>query len=222
MCQVPLLDLDLARRITEGIVGLLSRWAPDALPWPEDRSAAEFAERLRKRDPREVLYVAELEPGPVFPEAYSEDDSTQERVLIRVETLRHRVHYAEAVFHGSLVHWRHVTAHVTGGIESAPIDPDRHWAMKLEGPEALLREMGLTPIPPAAMALRFGPWRLSELLDPHSDQLYAAGQEVLRLSDAILHAKGVRSPAQAYQRVLALLRLGYDLGTLTATLDGRA
>lgn len=219
---MPLLDLELARRITEGIVGLLARWAPEAQPYPEDRPALEFAQKLRRRDPREILYLPELAIEPAWPPLpLVEDDSNHERVLIRVETGLARVEYACAVFTGSLVHWERAIAVADGSVEWVEMAPDRHWSMKLETPETLLREMGLTLIPPAAMSLAFGRWSLRALLDPREHNLAAAGREVARLSESILHAKGVHSPAKAYERVIHVLRLGYDLGSLADTLQGR-
>ena len=77
-----------------------------------------------------------------------------------------------AVFTGSLVHWERAVAKADGTVDWSPMEPDRHWSMKLETPETLLREMGLTLIPPAAMALRFGHWTLSELLDPRAQFVF--------------------------------------------------
>src|SRR6476659_6049849 len=74
--SVPLLDLEPARRITGGIVGLLARWAPEAQPYPEDRPALEFAQKLRRREPREILYLPELAIEPAWPPLpLVEDDS---------------------------------------------------------------------------------------------------------------------------------------------------
>ncbi len=219
---LPFLDLELARRINEGIVGLLTRWAPDAQPWPEDHSASEFAEKLKRRDTREVLYLPELAAEPRWPEVFNPDDPNQERVFVRIESKRDHVDYASAVFDGSLVHWEHARAALDGSVAFSTLSPDRHWGLSLEPAETLLREMGMTLIPPAALAVTWGRWTLGELLDPRAGNLYFAGQEVGHLAEAILHTKGVRSPAQAYQRVLVTLRLGYDLGTLSAALDGRS
>ena len=219
---LPVLDLDLARRINEGIVGLLTRWAPDPQPWPEDRSAAEFAEKLRRRDTREILYLPDLEAEPRWPDLYSPDDSNQERVFVRVEKARAHVDYASAVFNGSLVHWELARAALDGAVAFTPLSPDRHWSLTLESAETLLREMGMTLVPPAALTVRWGRWSLGELLDPRAGNLYFAGQEVAHLAEAIRHAKGVRSPAQAYQRVLVTLRLGYDLATIAEALEGRS
>lgn len=219
---MPILDLDLARRITEGIVALLARWAPDAQPWPEDRSAAEFAEKLRRRDAREILFLPELQAEPRWPELYEPDDSNKDRVFVRVRTERERVEYGSAIFNGSLVHWETAVADVHGRVRFRAMDPDRHWSEDLQTPEAILREMGMTLIPPAALPLSFGKWKLVELLDPRVYNLYAAGQEIARLAEAIRAAKGVRSDAHAYQRVLDLVRLGYDPGTLHAAVDGRS
>ena len=219
---MPLLDPELAKRICEGIVRLLSRWAPDALPWHEDHGGHEFAETLRRRDLREILYLPELEASPRWPEAlYSQDDDNKERVFIRVATERTRVDWASAVFHQSLVHWEHASASIDGAVTFQPMDPDLHWQTKLDVPETLLREMGLTLIPPAALGLQFGKWRLSELLDPRDSALLEAGRELERMANSLLKTRGIRSPANAYQRVLQILRLGYDPGTLAAALEGR-
>lgn len=218
---MPHLDLDLARHITEGIVGLLSRYSPDSPPAPEDRPAREFAERLRQRDVREVLWLPDLEPEPHWPALWNGNDSNHERVFVRVRTDRTAVEYAEAVFSGSLVHWEKASADLEGLVTFADMDPDRHWALKLEPAETVLREMGLTPIPPAAMRLRFGRWALRTLLDPRLHTLRIVGEEVGRLAEAIAKTKGIRSPAQAYTRVLGVLRMGYDIGTLADALEGR-
>ena len=58
-----------------------------------------------------------------------------------------------------------------GKVEWAEMEPDRHWSMKLETPETLLREMGLTLIPPAAMGLRFGRGFLNMMASVDSDML---------------------------------------------------
>lgn len=218
---MPHLALDLARNITEGIVGLLSRFSPDSHPSPEDRPASEFADRLRQRDVREILWLPELEAEPRWPSLWNANDSNHDRVFVRVRTDRTVVEYAEAVFNGSLVHWETASADVDGSVAFAEMNPDRHWSLKLEPAETVLREMGLTPIPPAAMSLRFGQWSLKTLLDPRLHTLRIAGEEVGRLAEAIAKTKGIRSPAQAYQRVLAVLRMGYDIGTLADALDGR-
>lgn len=220
---MPVLDLDLARRITEGVVALLSRWAPDAQPWPDDPApASEMVAKLRRRDLREILYLPDLQAEPRWPELYEQDDSNKERVFIRIATTRERVEYASAVFNGSLVHWESAIADLDGRVTFSAMDPDRHWGVDLVAAETLLREMGLTLIPPAALSLSLGRWTLLELLDPRIYNLYAAGQEVGRLADQIRETKGVRSAAQAYGRVLGLVRLGYDLGTLAATMEGRS
>lgn len=216
-----LLDLDLARRITEGIVGVLSRMSPDAEAPPDDPAAREFSERLRRRDIREVVYLRELAAEPRWPAAWNPDDWNHERVFLRVLTERSRVEYAVAVFTGSLVHWESATADPDGRVLYTAMDPDRHWSLKLEPAETVLREMGLTTIPPAAMDLRFGRWTLRALLDPRARTLRTAGEEVARIAASIRETRGVRSPAQAYYRVLDLLRLGYDLGTLADALEGR-
>ena len=218
---MPLLDLDLARRITEGIVGLLSQHSPGAHPHPEDRPAREFAERLGRRDVREVLYLPDLQAEPRWPALWNPEDSNHDRVFVRVATERTRVEYAEAVFTGSLVHWESAVADPEGRVVFSGMDPDRHWALKLEVAETVVREMGLTLIPPAAMSLRFGRWTLSTLLDPRMHTLRIVGEEVGRLAEAIAQTKGVRSPAQAYTRVLDLVRLGYDIGALADALEGR-
>lgn len=140
---------------------------------------------------------------------------------MRVGATSSHVDFASAVFNGSLVHWELARAGVDGSAAFMPLSPDRHWSLALEPAETLLREMGLTLVPPAALALSWGRWTLGELLDPRAGNLYFAGQEVARIAEAILHAKGVRSPTQAYQRVLVTLRLGYDLGTLAAAIEGR-
>ena len=221
--EVLRLNLDLARHITEGIVGLLSRFAPDSRPPPadEDRPALDFADRLRRRDVREVLYLPELEAEPRWPALWSENDSNHERVFVRVATERETVEYAEAVFNGSLVHWGAARANLEGQVAFEEMSADRHWSLKLETAETVVREMGLTPIPPAAMGLRFGPWSLRTLLDPRLHTLRIVGDEVSRLADAIRKTKGVRSPSQAYKTVLDVLRLGYDIGALAEALDGR-
>lgn len=223
--EVPVLrlDLDLARHITEGIVGLLSRFAPDSRPpaSDDDRPAHEFADRLRRRDVREVLYLPDLEAEPRWPALWNENDSNHDRVFIRVTTEREAVEYAAAVFTGSLVHWEAARANLDGQVVFEGMSPDRHWSLKLETAETVVREMGLTPIPPAAMGLRFGPWSLHTLLDPRLHTLRIVGDEVARLADAIRKTKGVRSPAQAYTRVLDVLRLGYDIGALADALEGR-
>lgn len=222
---MPLLDLELAKSISDKIAALLARWAPDAdsEPGPErDGTAAEFAEKLRRRDLREIQYLGDLEASPRWPEGlWVPDEPNHERVLIRVETARDRVDWAVAVFNGSLVHWEHTTATVDGALTTRVMAPDTHWQLKLEPVEACMREMGLTLVPPAAMRLRFGQWRLSELLDPRGRALFDASRELEHLANSLLDAKGIRSPAQAYQRVLGLLRLGYDPGTLAAALEGR-
>lgn len=218
---MPLLDLDLARHITEGIVGLLRRYAPEAPAPSDDRPGRELADRLQRRDVREVLYLPEREAGG-WPTLWNADESNHERVFLRVATERTRVEYAAAVVTGSLVHWERAVADVPeGNVVYMELDPDRHWALKLEPAETVAREMGLTLIPPAAMGLRFGPWPLRTLLDPRKHTLRQVGEEVGRLAESLRQTKGIRSPAQAYQRVLDVLRLGYDLGTLSGALDGR-
>src|SRR5579859_4267719 len=177
VARVPLLDLELARRITEGIAYLLSRWAPDAQPWPEDRSAPEFAEKLRRRDPREIIYLREA-IEPCWPHFRSDDDPNRERVFVRVAVKGERVEFASAVFTGSLVHWEAASADVYGELTWLAMDPDQHLAMRLEAAETLLREMGLTLIPPAAMSLTFGKWSLAVLLDPRMQNLREAGEDV--------------------------------------------
>ena len=220
--SVPLLDPELAKRITDQIVLLLARWAPGAQETATDSSASEFAEKLRRRDTREVLYLPELAAGPRWPEAiYSQDDDNQQRVFIRVETGRERVDWASAVFNESLVHWEHASATLDGTMTFVPMDPDRHWQTKLEIPETLLREMGLTLVPPAALGFHFGKWRLRQLLDPRHSVLLEVGRELEGMANSLLKTKGIRSPAHAYQRVLDILRLGYDPGTLAAALEGR-
>ena len=218
---MPLLDLDLARHITEGIVGLLRRYAPEAHAAPEDRPARELADRLQRRDVREVLYLPDLEPEPRWPAVWNANDSNHERVFLRVLTERARVEYACAVVTGSLVHWERAIADPEGNVVYTELDPDRHWSLKLEPAEIAVRELGLTLIPPAAIGLRFGPLPLRTLLDPRKHTLRQVGEEVARLAESLRETKGIRSPAQAYQRVLDVLRLGYDLGTLSGALDGR-
>lgn len=217
------LDLDLARHINEGIVGLLSKFGPDIRPAQvdADRPAPDFADTLRRRDVREVLYLRDLEAEPRWPALWNADDSNHDRVYVRVATERESIEYAEAVFTGSLVHWEHARADLEGRVAFGEMSPDRHWSLKLETAETVAREMGLTPIPPAAMDLRFGPWSLRTLLDPRQHTLRIVGEEVSRLAEAIRKTKGVRSPAQAYTRVLDVLRLGYDIGALSDALDGR-
>lgn len=219
------LDLELARDITEGIVGLLSRYAPDTRWAPPvedaDRPARDFAERLRRRDVREVLYLRDLEAEPRWPSFWNGDDSNHDRVFVRVATAREQVDYAEAVFTGSLVHWEAARADLEGRVAFQEMSPDRHWSLQLETAETVVREMGLTPIPPAAMGLRFGPWSLRTLLDPRLHTLRIVGEEVGRLTDAIRQMKGVHSPAQAHKHVISVLRLGYDIGALSDALDGR-
>ena len=220
---MPVLDLDLARRITEGVVALLSRWAPDAQPWPDDPApASELVTKLRRRDLRGILYLPDLQAEPRWPELYEQDDSNKERAFIRIATTRTRVEYASAVLNGSLVHWESAFADVDGRVTFRAMDPDRHYGVDLAAAETLFREMGLTLIPPAALGLSLAHGTLLELLDPRIYNLYAAGQEVARLAEQIRQTKGVRSAAQAYGRVLALMRLGYDLDTLSATLEGRS
>ena len=215
---MPLLDLELARRITEGIAYLLSRWAPDAQPWPEDRSAPEFAEKLRRRDPREIIYLREA-IEPCWPHFRSDDDPNRERVFVRVAVKGERVEFASAVFTGSLVHWEAASADVYGELTWLAMDPDQHLAMRLEAAETLLREMGLTLIPPAAMSLTFGKWSLAVLLDPRMQNLREAGEDVGRLADLLQEVKGAGG---RYKQVLDLLRKGYDLGTLENALAGRS
>lgn len=222
--RVPLLDLDLARHITEGIVGLLTRYSPDArteLAPADDGAGRDFAERLKARDVREVLYLRDLAAEPRWPAAWNAGDSNHERVLVRVRTDRNEVEYAVAVFNGSLVHWETAIADLDGSVRFVDMNPDRHWSLKLEVAETVLREMGLTTIPPAAMSLRFGQWSLRTLLDPRLHTLRVVGEEVARLADSIRKTKGIRSSGDAYKRVLLLLRMGYDIGTLANALDGR-
>lgn len=223
MDTMPLLDLDLARRITEGIVGLLRRYAPEsaAQAATDDHPAGELADRLQRRDVREVLYLPDLEPEPRWPALWDANDANHERVFIRVLTERARVEYASAVVTGSLVHWERAIADPEGNVVYAAMDPDRHWSLKLEPAETVAREMGLTLIPPAAIGLRFGPLPLRTLLDPRAQTLRHVGEDVARLAESLRRTKGIRSPAQAYQRVLDVVRLGYDLGTLSGALDGR-
>lgn len=222
---VPLLDLDLARHITEGIVGLLARHSPDVRPTSEmgveDRTGREFAERLRQRDVREVLYLRDLEAEPRWPALWNPNDSNHERVYVRVRTERTEVEYSVAVFSGSLVHWETALADLDGAVRHSEMSADRHWSLKLEVAETVLREMGLTTIPPAAMSLRFGQWSLRTLLDPRLHTMRVVGEEVARLAESIRKTKGIRSPGDAYKRVLLLLRMGYDIGTLADALDGR-
>jgi len=217
------LDLDLARHITEGIVGLLSRFAPDVRAGApdEDPPASDFAERLRRRDVREVLYLRDLEAEPRWPALWNESDSNHDRVFVRVATERERVEYAAAVFTGSLVHWEAARSDLEGRVAFEDMSPDRHWSLELETAETVVREMGLTPIPPAAMGLRFGPWSLRTLLDPRLHTLRIVGDEVGRLAEAIRKMKGVHSPGQAHKLVYTVLRLGYDIGALSDALDGR-
>jgi hypothetical protein len=219
---MPVLDFELARSINEAIVWLLKRYEPDAGPWPADGSAREFADALRRRDPREVLYLPDLAAAPRWPdEIFRDDDPNHERVFVRVGTTRDQVDYAAAVFNGSLVHWEHLRATIAGEVTFDPMDPDQHWSMKLEPAETLLREKGLTLIPPAVMRLRFGTWPLSGLLDPRADRLREAGAELERVADSLMQTKGIRSRAQAYQTVMKILRMGYDPATLAAALEGR-
>src|SRR2546426_9401406 len=120
---MPLLDLELARRITEGIVALLARYAPDARPWPEDRSAAEFAGKLRRRETREIVYLPDRLDG--WPTFFTEDDPPRnlEQVFLRVGRAERTVRYACAVFTGSLVHWVAASADVHGTVSYAEMDP---------------------------------------------------------------------------------------------------
>ena len=220
---VPLLDLELAKRIADKLALLLGRYAPEAGPRPEDPSAAgEFAKTLRRRDLREVIYLPELAAEPRWPEElYRAADANQERVLVRVSTTRDRMEWACAIFHGSLVYWEQVTADVEGKVAFSSMDPDAAWAAKLEEPEKVLREKGLTLIPPAAMRLAWGRWLLRDLLDPRRGTMSEVGQEVERMAASLLKTRGTQTPNRAYQRVLEILRLGYDPGTLAAALDGR-
>ncbi len=219
---MPSLDLVLAKRIADGIVALLARWAPDVQPLPEDLAAAEFATKLRRRDVREILYLRELEAGPRWPEGlWNANDTNQERVFVRVATERTRVDWACAVFNGSLVHWEQATATVDGDVTFSLMSPDTHWGMKLEMPETVLREMGVTLIPPASMRLPFGKWPLRDLLDPRAHTVLEASRELEIMAASLLKTRGIRSRAHAYQRVLDILRLGYDPGTLAAALEGR-
>jgi hypothetical protein len=218
---MPVLSLDLAKKINEAIVALLSAHAPGTSREEEDAVSHEFAERLRRRDVREVVVLADLEPEPRWPSAWNPEDSNHQRVLVRVHTERARVEYAVAVFTGSLVHWESALADAEGRVLFREMDPDRHWSLKLEVAETVLREMGLTAIPPAAMGLRFGRWSLRTLLDPRLHTLQIVGEEVARLAEAIRRVKGVTSASDAYNRVLLLLRLGYDIGTLADALEGR-
>ncbi|HVO29856.1 MAG TPA: hypothetical protein VMV18_03935, partial [bacterium] len=128
---------------------------------------------------------------------------------------------AVAVFHGSLVHWEHLTATVDGTLSWRAIDPDSHWRMKLETAESVLREKGLTLIPPAAMKLHFGPRRLEVLLDPRQAEIFEAAREIESIAGSLLATHGIRSRPHAYQRLLDLLRFGHDPGTLVAVLENR-
>lgn len=226
---MPLLDLDVARGITEGIVLVLARLGLDAsapaastvAPATDRAEAHEYAERLRRRDLREVLLLRDLEVEPRWPDLWNPRDSNHERVFIRVGADRDRVYYASAIFNGSLVHWEAATADTTGSVTWSQMDPDRHWTLNLQASEKPLREMGLTVIPPAALPLKFGRWTLAALLNPREHNLRAAADEVQRVAESIRNIKGIRSPAQAYERVLNLLRLGYDLSALAVELEGR-
>ena len=218
---MPLLDLDLARHITEGIVGILAKLGSAAPDERERAEAAEYAERLRRRDLREVILLRELEAEPRWPDLWNASDSNHDRVFIRVGAERDKVYYASAIFNGSLVHWEAATADTSGAVVWSEMDPDRHWTLNLQASEKPLREMGLTLIPPAALPLRFGRWTLGTLLNPRAHNLRAAADEVQRLAGTIRNIKGIRSDAQAYERVLNLLRLGYDLTEVGTELEGR-
>ncbi len=218
---MPVLDPDLARRVAEGIAALLSRWAPDARPWPEDLSGREFAEKLRRHDLREVLYLPDLRSEPAWPQLWNPNDPNHERVFLRVRTERERVEFASAVFGGSLVHWEVAVVDAHGRPTYERMTPDRHWSLKLDPVETLVREMGLTLVPPAAMTLSFGRWTLLQLLDPRAEVAREAAAEVERIADSVAGSGGARGTGQTFARVLGLVRTGYDLASIARAIDGR-
>ena len=219
---MPLLDLDLARNINEAIVALLRRGGPDGRPFPEDHPGAEIARDLPRRESREILYLPDLAVEPAWPPVPPGAQENREQIFIRVATARERVTYAAAVFTGNLVHWRRVEARVPSGeLTSVPLDPDSHWSLGLETAEKAFREKGLTAIPPAVLSLVWGRWTLADLLDPVGRNLSAAREEMNALATLLQSAKTARNPARAYDMVVNVLRLGYDLATLADAVKGR-